>query len=71
MCRKNKPYIRTSLARFIRKGINFSKTMNMRQKAFDLFQAWYNFIKLHKSLRVKIDSENGKWFQKTPAMAEE
>ena len=50
--------IRTSLARFIRKGMNFSKIMKMHQKAFDLFQAWYNFIKPHKSLRIKIDSGN-------------
>ena len=50
--------IRTSLARFIRKGMNFSKIMEMHQKAFDLFQAWYNFIKPHKSLRLKMDSGN-------------
>jgi len=62
--------IRTSLARFIRKGMNFSKTMKMHQKAFDFFQAWYNFIKPHKSLKLKIDSGNRKWFQRTPAMAE-
>ena len=62
--------IRTSLARFIRKGMNFSKTMKMHKKAFDLFQAWYNFIKPHKSLRLKIDSGNRKWFQRTPVMAE-
>jgi IS1 family transposase len=62
--------IRTSLARFIRKGMNFSKTMRMHKKALDLFQAWYNFIKPHKSLRLKIDSGNRKWFQRTPAMAE-
>ena len=62
--------IRTSLARFIRKGMNFSKTMKMHQKAFDFFQAWYNFIKPHKSLKLKINSENRKWFQRTPAMAE-
>ena len=31
--------IRTSLARFIRKTMNFSKTLKMHQKAFDLFQA--------------------------------
>lgn len=37
--------IRTSLARSIRKGMNFSKTMRMHKKALDLFQAWYNFIK--------------------------
>ena len=62
--------IRTSLARFIRKTMNCSKTMKMHQRAFDLFQAWYNFIKSHKSLRLKIDSGNRKWFQRTPAMAE-
>jgi hypothetical protein len=62
--------IRTSLARFIRKGMNFSKTMKMHQKAFDFFQAWYNFIKPHDSLKLKIDSGNRKWFQRTPAMAE-
>ena len=50
--------------------MNFSKTKRMHQKAFDLFQAWYNFIKPHKSLRLKIDSGNRKWFQRTPAMAE-
>lgn len=62
--------IRTSLARFIRKGMNFSKNMKMHQRALDFFQAWYNFIKPHESLKSKIDSEKGKWFQRTPAMAE-
>jgi IS1 family transposase len=31
--------IRTSLARFIRRGANFSRTMTMHQKPLDLFQA--------------------------------
>ena len=62
--------IRTSLVRFVRKTMNFSKTMMMHTKAFDLFQAWYNFVKPHDSLKLRIDSENKKWFQKTPAMAE-
>jgi hypothetical protein len=62
--------IRTCLARFIRKGINFSKTMAMHQKSLDFFQAWYNFIKPHDSLKVKVDSENRKWLQRTLAMAE-
>ena len=52
--------IRTSLARFIRKGMNFSKTLKMHQKAFDFFQAWYKFIKPHKSLKLKINSGNKK-----------
>ncbi|HHV24595.1 MAG TPA: hypothetical protein GXX65_08725 [Methanosarcina sp.] len=46
--------IRTSLARFIRKGIKFSKTMKMHQKTFDFFQAWYNFIKPHDSLKLNV-----------------
>lgn len=62
--------IRTSLARFIRRGVNFSKTMKMHQRSLDLFQAWYNFIKPHDSQKVKVDSQNRKWLQRTPAMAE-
>jgi len=62
--------IRTSLARFIRKGMNFSKTLAMHQKAVDLFHAWYNFVKPHDSLKVKVNSEKRKWLQRTPAMAE-
>ncbi|MDP2215879.1 MAG: IS1 family transposase [Methanolobus sp.] len=62
--------IRTCLARFIRKGVNFSKTMIMHQKALDFFQAWYNFIKPHNSLKLKVDSQHRKWLQRTPAMAE-
>jgi hypothetical protein len=50
--------------------MNFSKTIRMHKRALDLFQAWYNFIKPHKSLRLKIDTGNRKWFQRTPAMAE-
>ena len=62
--------IRTSIVRFVRKTMNFSKTMKMHTKAFDLFQAWYNFVKPHDSLKLRIDSGNRKWFQRTPAMAE-
>ena len=41
--------IRTSLARFIRKGMNFSKIMKMHQKAFDLFQADRKSTRLNSS----------------------
>ena len=43
--------IRNSPARFIRKCMNASKSMNpsknleMHSRALDLFQAWYNFVK--------------------------
>jgi len=62
--------IRTSLARFIRKVMNFSKTKRKHTKALDLFQGCHNFIKPHKSLRLKMDTGNRKWFQRPPAMAE-
>ncbi len=62
--------IRTSIVRFVRKTMNFSKTMKMHTKAFDIFQAWYNFVKPHDSLKLRIYSGNRKWFQRTPAMAE-
>jgi IS1 family transposase len=62
--------IRTSLARFIRKGMNFSKKIRMHTKAFDLFQAWYNFIKPHDSLKIKVNCGNRRWEYRTPAMAE-
>ena len=32
--------IRTSLVRFVRKKVNFSKIMKKHTKTFDLFQAW-------------------------------
>ena len=62
--------IRNSLARFIRKGMNFSKKMKMHTKALDLLQAWYNFVKPHDSLKIKVNSANRRWEYRTPAMAE-
>ena len=62
--------IRTSLARFIREGMNFSKKKRMHTKTLDLFQAWYNFVKPHDSLKIKINCGNRRWGYRTPAMAE-
>jgi len=62
--------IRNSLARFIRKGMNFSKSQEMHTSTFNFFQAWYNFIKIHSSLKLKVNCGNKKWEQRTPAMAE-
>jgi ATP-dependent protease ClpP protease subunit len=36
----------------------------------NFFQAWYNFVKPHKSLRLSVDQGRKKWMQRTPAMAE-
>lgn len=63
--------IRTSLARFIRKTVNFSKQLLMHSTSIDFFQAWYNFVKPHQSLRQPIDHPKKKWLERTPAMAEE
>jgi hypothetical protein len=62
--------IRNSLARFIRKGMNCSKNALMHSRAIDFFQAWYNFIKPHKSLRLKVNCGNKRWLQRTPVMAQ-
>jgi len=62
--------IRNALARFIRRGMNFSKQMEMHVRALDFFQAWYNFVKPHESLRVEINQGNTRWKKRTPAMAE-
>ncbi|MBC2708751.1 MAG: hypothetical protein HF977_13740 [ANME-2 cluster archaeon] len=62
--------IRNSLARFIRKGMNFSKNALMHSRAIDFFQAWYNFVKPHKSLRLMVNCGNKRWLQRTPAVAQ-
>jgi hypothetical protein len=61
---------RNSLARFIRRTMNFSKEMQMHVHAIDFFQAWYNLVKPHQSLRVRVDDGIRKWKQRTPLMAE-
>ena len=62
--------IRNSLARFIRRTMNFSKKRKIHTKIVDFLQAWYNFVKPHKSLRVLRMDGNRKWMQRTPVMAE-
>ena len=61
---------RNSLARFIRRTMNFSKNLRMHSHAIDFFKAWYNLVKPHKSLRVRVDDGKRKWMQRTPLMAE-
>jgi len=63
--------IRNSLARFIRRGMNSSKDLEMHTHVIDFFQAWYNFVKPHNSLRVDVNLGRKRWLQRTPAMAEE
>jgi len=62
--------IRNSLARFVRRTMNESKDPEMHSRSLDFIQAWYNFVKPHKSLRVGENNGKRKWRQRTPAMAE-
>ena len=62
--------IRNSLARFVRKNMNCNRILGRHTHALDFFQAWYNFVKPHKSLRRRIDRGRKKWMQRTPAVAE-
>lgn len=62
--------VRNSLARFIRKTMNFSKNWAVHTKIIDFLQAWYNFVKPHISLRVAEIDGKRKWKQRTPMMAE-
>lgn len=62
--------IRNSLARFVRKTMNCSKILKRHTHAFNFFQAWYNFVKPHKSLRLEVNQGIKRWVQRTPAMAE-
>lgn len=60
--------IRNSLARFIRKGMNFSKRQYIHRRVIDFYQGWYNFCKPHKSLRILSKDPNLKWEKRTPAI---
>ena len=62
--------IRNSLARFVRKTLNCSKILKRHTYALDFFQASYNFVIPHKSLRLRAVQGNKRWMQRTPAMAE-
>ncbi len=62
--------IRSCLARFVRKGMNFSKDPMIHTRVLDFLQAWYNFCKPHKSLRLPFQNGNQRWTKRTPMMAE-
>ena len=49
--------------------MNFSKNSDMHSLTIDFLQAWYNFVKTHKSLRVSVKEGNKKWIKRTPAIA--
>lgn len=60
--------IHNSLARFVRRGMNCGKDLQIHSHAIDFFQAWYNFVN-HKSLRTKINQGRKRWMPRTPIIA--
>lgn len=62
--------IRNSLARFVRRTMNSSKIKERHSHTMDFFQAWYNFVKPHKSLQLEVNQGERRWMQRTPAVAE-
>ncbi|CAK8713852.1 Transposase [Candidatus Electronema halotolerans] len=62
--------MRTFSSRLTRKGIAFSKNIDMHKVAAALEDMYYNFIKPLKTLRLNADENSGlKWLSRTPAMA--
>lgn len=62
--------IRNALARFIRKGMNCSNTIERHSHVLDFFQAWYNLVKPHDSLKLEAPQGKRRWLRRTPAMVE-
>jgi IS1 family transposase len=61
--------MRMGMRRFTRLTNGFSKKVENHAHAVSLHFFWYNFGRVHQSLRVKLP--NGKYAQRTPAMAAE
>ena len=57
-------------ARLTRKTLAFSKDVQLHEAAVTWEDAYYNWVRPHKSLRVEIsDDPQRKWTPRTPAMA--
>ena len=59
--------MRMGMRRFTRLTNAFSKKVEFHAHAVSLYFIYYNFARLHESLRVK--NEDGTFTQRTPAMA--
>jgi hypothetical protein len=57
-------------ARLTRKTLAFSKDVQLHEAAVTWEDAYYNWVRPHKSVRVEIRADSQrKWVQRTPAMA--
>lgn len=62
--------MRTFSSRLTRKGIAFSKNVDMHKASATLEDMYYNFINPLKTLRLPAEEKSGlKWLPRTPAMA--
>ena len=68
-CERQNLSVRNYGKRFSRKTICFSKDGEYLASYIDILQAWFNFIKTHRSLRIR--NEDGSYTHRTPAMAQE
>ena len=61
--------IRNGVSRAVRKTLCISKVEDMMDKQMDLYEAYYNIIRLHSGLTIR--REGKKNISRTPCMAEE
>lgn len=60
--------IRNYGKRFSRRTVCFTKNGEYLASYLDVLHAWFNFVKTHRSLRIR--SRDGSYIHRTPAMAQ-
>lgn len=69
---RNNLTARQSVGRLVRKTLSFSKERVMLEWHTELDDAYYNFVRPHQALRVRLPKpgpHGRKWEKRTPAMA--
>jgi len=67
---RNNLTVRQSIARFVRKTLSFSKRREQHRSHLSFYRAWYNLVKPHKALRIRLkEPGRKKWEKRTPAIA--
>jgi len=65
--------LRQGISRLVRRTQGFSKKADELEAHLTLFEAYYNFVKPHKELRLRAEITGAwpgrKWIKRTPAMA--
>ena len=67
-CERQNLSLRNYGKRFARKTICFSKNREYLASYVEIFKAWLNYIKKHRSLRMR--KLGGSYIHRTPAMAQ-